>query len=243
MIGGWLLLLVSCLHSWWLRHPSLISALLIISQFADIIPVLCLYETPKYIARIRIFHSHKSQHEHTNNPCFFTATLVHHLYFLMTVVSPPVQPGEVLQGAPLDVPQTSLMSPWARPRPLTPRGPGIRLEVRETFVNAAIITHTGDPTAVGVTQRGHADCLYLSTLSLSLYSLIVDVSAVDTGLLWSGAREGNSGNLRPSDTATQHRHQSQRLGDYYWDRRLREEKFKLVSLLSVGTARYYFPQC
>ena len=42
--------------------------------------------------------------------------------------------------------------------------------------------------------------LYI-TLSLSLYSLIVDVSAVDTGLLSSGAREGNSGNLRPSDTA------------------------------------------
>ena len=107
----------------------------------------------------------------------------------MIVVSPPVQPGEVLQGAPLDVPQTGLVSPRARPRPLT-RGPGIRLEVRETFVNAAIITHTGDPTAVGVTQRGHADSLYLSislsislTLSLSLYALIVDVSAVDTGLL------------------------------------------------------------
>ena len=126
----------------------------------------------------------------------------------MACVSPPVQPCEVLQGAPLDVPQPPLMSPWPRP-PLGPRGlTSIRLEVRETFVDPPIITHAGDPTAVGVTQRGHAVCLYFSIWSLCVYmslwslylchlTLFVDVSAVDTGLMGSGVKEGNSGNLRP----------------------------------------------
>ena len=41
---------------------------------------------------------------------------------------------------------------------LAPRaGAAVRLEVRETFIDLAFVTNTGDPTAVRVTEGRHQD--------------------------------------------------------------------------------------
>ena len=36
-------------------------------------------------------------------------------------------------------------------------GAAVRLEVRETFIDLALVTNTGDPTAVRVTEGRHQD--------------------------------------------------------------------------------------